>query len=102
MLLMMIAKHSPESCPALNPKYKAQTLAWFEKIPAIYAKYGIKQIGFWTDHPGHLVFSVYDAPSMEANMALMMEPVMHAMLEFQSMRIFPVLTGEETYKIIKG
>jgi hypothetical protein len=99
---MMVATHAPESCPALNAKYRAQTLAWFEKIGDLYKKYGIKDIGFWTDHPAHTIYSVYDAPSIEANIALMMEPLMHAMLEFQTMRIFPVMTGEETYKIIKG
>ena len=101
MLYMMVATHAPESCPALNPKYRAQTLAWFEKINALYDKLGIKALGFWTDHPSHTVYSVFDAPSIEANMALMMDPIMHAMLEFQSMRIFPVMTGEETYKLIK-
>jgi hypothetical protein len=101
MLYMFVATHSPENCPALNPKYRERTLAWFEKIEDLYKKYGIKPIGFWNDHPGHTVYSIYDAPSQEANVALMMEPIMHAMLEFQTFRVFPVFTGEEIYKLIK-
>jgi hypothetical protein len=101
MLFMMVATHSPESCPALNPKFRAATLTWFEKIDALSQKYGIKNIGFWNDHPGHTVYNVFDAPNLDAVMGLSMEPEYHAMLGFQTMRVFPVLSGEQVYTMIK-
>ena len=101
MLLMMVAIHSPESCPASNPKYRPQTLAYFEKIETLNKKYGIKAIGSWTDHPAHTIYAVFDAPNMESTMALFNEPELQAQFAYQSVRIFPVITGEETYKIVK-
>jgi hypothetical protein len=100
-LFMMVGKHTAESCPAHHPQYKAATLAWFEQIEALSKKYGIKQIGFWNDHPAHMVYSVFDAPNFDAVMGLSMEPVYMAMYGFQAMRVFPVMTGEQVYKMIK-
>lgn len=101
MLFMMIATHSPESCPAIHPQFRAATLAWFEQIESLYKKYGMKSLGFWNDHPGHTVYSVFEAPNLEAVMGLSMEPVYHAMLGFQNFRVFPVVPGEQVYQMIK-
>jgi len=54
----------------------------------------------WTDHAAHTVYGVFDAPNTEAVMGSFMEPVMHASLEYQNVRMFPIITMEETMKLI--
>jgi len=100
MLFMMVATHSPESCPAFNPKYRTITKNWAANAEAINKKYGIKTVGMWTDHGAHTIYGVFDAPNIEAVMGSFMEPVMHASLEYQTIRMFPILTMEETMKLI--
>jgi hypothetical protein len=101
MLVMQVAKHSPEVCPAYNDKYRAVTLKWFESAEANCAKFGVKMIGFWTDHPNHLVFMLFDAPSMEAMIGLSMTPETMAMMAFQSIKTFPVVDFKQTWDMIK-
>jgi hypothetical protein len=101
MLYMVITTHDPENCPAFNPKTRAIMLAWYARVEALSKKHGIKVIGGWTDHPAHTYYGVMDIPSDAAAVAFMMEPEVHATLGFCKMRSFPVMTDEETYKIIE-
>jgi hypothetical protein len=89
MLVMQVAKHSPEACPAFSDKYRAVTL-------------GVKMIGFWTDHPTHKVIMLFDTPNMDAMMGLMMTPETQAMMSFQSIKTFPVFDFKQTWDMIKG
>jgi len=102
MLVMQVAKHSPEACPAFSDKYRAVTLKWFEKAEANCAKFGVKMIGLWTDHPTHRVFMLFDTPNMDAMMGLMMTPETQAMMSFQSIKTFPVFDFKQTWDMIKG
>jgi hypothetical protein len=102
MLVMQVAKHSPEACPAFSDKYRAVTLRWFEKAEANCAKFGVKMIGFWTDHPTHKVVMLFDTPNMDAMMGLMMTPETQAMMSFQSIKTFPVFDFKQTWDMIKG
>lgn len=101
MLVMQVAKHSPEVCPAYDEKYKAVTLKWFESAEHLCAKFGIKMLGFWTDHPGHTVIMLYDTPSMDAFIGMTMQPEVVAMMAFQSFTTFPVMDFKQTWDIIK-
>ena len=102
MLVMQIAKHSPESCPEYSDKYRAVTLKWFETANANCAKFGVKMVGFWTDHPGHTVFMLFDTPNMDAMMGVMMTPETMAMLSFQSITTIPVFDFKQTWDMIKN
>ncbi len=102
MLVMQVAKHSPESCPEYSDKYRAATLRWFETANANCAKFGVKMIGFWNDHPAHTVYMLYDAPNMEAMIGLMMTPEVMAMMAFQKFTTFPVFDFKQTWDMIKG
>jgi hypothetical protein len=98
---VQISKHAPETCPEYNPKYRAMTLNWFETIDSMAAKYGIKVIGNWTDHPAHTVMVVYEAPSLDNLMGLMMEPSFACMMAFCTTKVTPVMTAKDTYGMIK-
>ncbi|OPY31924.1 MAG: hypothetical protein A4E32_01531 [Methanomassiliicoccales archaeon PtaU1.Bin124] len=100
MLVMQVTKHSPENCPAYNPKYRAATVNWYEKVEPTAAKYGIKFMGSWDDHMAHKVFALYDTPSMDILMKFMMEPEMMAPMEFCRGRIFPVFDHKTTLAMI--
>jgi hypothetical protein len=99
--LMMISKHTGETCPGFSAKWKKIYLNYFEKAEALSKKHGIKTVGMWTDHPMHTAYILFEAPSFEAFMAFSMEPDVEAILGGTCARVFPVLTGEQVYTMIK-
>lgn len=101
MFVMQVTKHPAEACPAYDKKYLPMTLNWYEKVESIAKKHGIKFIGSWDDHMSHRVFVLYETPSMDAIMAMMMEPEQMAMLSFCSGRVFPVFDHQQTYQMLK-
>jgi hypothetical protein len=102
MLVMQVARHSPDSCPAFLDKYRAVTLKWFEKAEENCSKFGVKMIGFWNDHPSHTVYMLFETPSMDTMLGLMMTPETQAMMSFQSIKTFPVFDFKQTWDMIKG
>jgi hypothetical protein len=102
MLVMQVGKHNPETCPAYFDKFRGATLKWFETAEANCAKFGVKMIGFWTDHPTHTVYMLFDTPNMDAMMGLMMTPETMAMMSFQSITSFPVFDFKQTWDLIKA
>jgi hypothetical protein len=98
---MQISKHSPEACPAYDKKYLAMTLTWFDKIGPLAQKHGVKFINSYTDHPSHVVYVLFDSPSMDAVMGLMMEPEIMTMMAFCKTRVFPVMDHKSTEAMLK-
>jgi hypothetical protein len=101
MLFLMISKHSPESCPFNNEKVKKITADVMAKSDQINKKYGIKTVGEWVSMPEHLMVAVYDAPSLEALMKVSMDPDLMKLLMYSTTEIHPVLTAEESMKLLK-
>jgi hypothetical protein len=103
MFILQILKHAPETCPGygVKPKFRAITVMWFEKIEALAAKHKIKVVGVWVDHPAHKWYAIYETPSMEAFMDLMMEPECMAPLAFCTSDAKPVISAKEALKLIK-
>ena len=101
MFVLQIAKHSPETCPVTDPKYKAVTLKWFEKLNELAAKHKMKVIGAWNDHPGHAMYIIYETPSMDAFMQYGMEPECLATLAFNTVRNLHVLSAAEALALLK-
>ena len=64
MQFLQIAKHAPESCPFYNKKNGKEAMVWMENIEKVAAKYGVKIVGMWHDHPEHTAYIVLDAPNM--------------------------------------
>ncbi len=102
MHFLQIAKHSPDNCPVYNQKYTQMTKDWFNNVQQLGAKYGVKMTGFYNDHPAHTVYAFYEAPSSDAMMGFMMEPMNLQMLSWQTMDTKPVLSGEDVQKMLGG
>jgi L-rhamnose mutarotase len=102
MLVMNISKHSPESCPRFEAKYRDVFVNAFEKLESLAAKHKVKIVGVWVDPPGHTVFAVYDTPSMENLMSFSKEPEMMAVMSFQTSVMKPLITAKELLAMIKG
>jgi len=100
-LFLKIARHSAESCPMHNEKVKKITADLMSKLGQLTKKYGIKVVGGWTSMPEHLLVMVYDAPSMEAMLKLTMEPEVIDWLGYNTSEIKPVMTLEESMKLLK-
>jgi len=84
-----------------NEKVKKLTADLMAKMDSITKKYGIKVVGGWASMPEHLMVMVYDAPSMEALLKLSMEPEVMAWGGYHTTEIRPVMTIEESMKIMK-
>jgi len=101
MLAMQVTKHPADTCPAFNSKYRDITVNWYEKVTSICEKHGVKFLGSWDDHPGHTVFVLYETPSMDNLMKVMMEPEMAAPMSFCTGRVFPVFDHSTTLAMIR-
>ncbi len=101
MLVMQIARHPADTCPAYHDQFRELTVNWYEKIEAIAAKFGVKFMGSWDDHAAHTVYALYETPSMDNLMAMMMDPVASGPLAFCISRVFPVFDHQTTLKMIK-
>ncbi len=102
MQVMQVITHPAETCPVYESKYRGVTVNWYQKVESTANKYGIKFLGSWNDHPMHIVYALYDTPSMDTMMKFMMEPEMLAPLAFCKSRVFPVLDHNETLAHVKG
>ena len=101
MLLMQVTTHPADLCPTHEPKYRALTINWYEKVESLAAKYGVKFLGSYDDHPAHTVYVLYDTPSMDNFMKLSMEPEFAAPMNFCSGRVFPVFDHKTTLSLIR-
>ena len=68
-----ITRHSPENCPMYNEKVRKIMFQGFNRLEELLKKYGVKMIGGWAVSTEHLMFAVYEAPSLEAFEKLGME-----------------------------
>ncbi|MBI0584781.1 MAG: hypothetical protein ISF22_11240 [Methanomassiliicoccus sp.] len=98
---MEVIKHTAESCPVYNSKYREMTVNWMEKVEPTAARYGVKFMGSWTDHPTHVVYAMFDTPSLDNMMKFTMDPEMGAPLSFCSVRMFPVMEHQQTLGMLK-
>ena len=100
MLFLQTSRHPPESCAFTNEKAKKATLDAGMKLNELLTKYGIKLVGAWVSLSEHLTVAVYDAPNMEALWKLSMEPAVMNLETYNVSDIRPVLTIEETMKLL--
>ena len=101
MLFLQISKHSPESCPMHNEGAKKANMNLSVKMEQILRKYGIKMVGGWVAIPEHMNVVVFDAPSIEALVKAAMEPEMMAWIGYNKNQLMPVMSLEESMKLMK-
>jgi hypothetical protein len=95
---LLISRHNPESCWMFNEKNRQIHIKLFSALDTLLKKYQITMIGCWFDIPGHTLYEVYDAPSMDAFQKMGMEPEITQWSSFNTMQIIMVSPLEE----IKG
>jgi uncharacterized protein with GYD domain len=95
LTFLMISRHTAADCPAHNAENRKVVLEAFSKAEELGAKYGIKTVGIWNVHSEHLTVQVVEAPSMEAFMAMSMEPSNIKLLNFETAEWKLAQTGEE-------
>jgi uncharacterized protein with GYD domain len=100
MLFLQISKHAPESCPMHNEKAKKATTDLMAKMDQLTKKYGIKTVGGWNSMSDHSVVVVYDVPSFEALMKFSMEPLVMDWSGYHTTETKPVVTIEESMKLL--
>ncbi len=100
MLFLQISKHTSESCPMHNQNAAKSEKNFNAKIGELLKKYQIKIVGSWVSIPEHLKVTVYDAANMEALTKLSMEPEVMDWLGYQTTEIKPVITIEESIKLV--
>ncbi|MDW5561957.1 MAG: hypothetical protein SA339_01935 [Methanomassiliicoccus sp.] len=101
MLVMQVTRHPADLCPAYHDKFREITVQWYENIESIASKFGVKFLGSWDDHADHSVYVLYDTPSMDNLMGMMMDPVASGPMAFCSGRVFPVFDHQTTLNMIK-
>ncbi|MBN1460351.1 MAG: hypothetical protein JXA57_12510 [Armatimonadetes bacterium] len=95
MYVMMVAKHSPESCPLFNKDNREIFQTVMQKYPDLLAKHGLKLVGSWMNFGTHTMYMVCDTPGMDAWMAVINEPGSALGLSFMTAEIFPVMSWDE-------
>lgn len=76
-------------------------MKWFENVGSITAKYGVKFIDSWTDHPMHTLYALFDTPSMDNMLKCSMDPDMSVGMAFNKIHTFPVMDHKQTLALIK-
>jgi uncharacterized protein with GYD domain len=84
-----------------NEKAKKANVDVMAKLEQLTKKHGIKVVGAWVSLPDHLLVMVYDAPNMEAMLKLQMEPEIMDWLGYNTTEFRPVITAEESMRLLK-
>lgn len=99
---LVIYRHSPENCGAFNDKARKAVEELARKQDERCKKHGVKIVEEWHVPEEHLIFVVYEAPSLEAFQRYNMEPEVLAMSEYETAEIKIVYRMEEAMKILRA
>ncbi|MDW5562908.1 MAG: hypothetical protein SA339_06735 [Methanomassiliicoccus sp.] len=99
MYIMQISKHNAEVCPTYNDRTKPSTVDLLRNFNDLLAKHGMKLAGMWNDHPGHMVYNIYETPNMDAFAAFSMEPEMMAWLSYNTVETKVVYGPDEVMQM---
>ncbi len=98
MLYMVIATHSPESCPMSNATVRQKTVVNNQKVVELTKKYNVTQQGSWTFFGGHVIYMLVDAPNAHVINQMLMEL---GIMEWNTVVINPVITMQEAMAAFK-
>jgi len=84
-----------------NEKTRKITLDILGKLEGLAKKHGVKIIGWWNVTSEHLVYGVFDAPSLEAFQKFGMEPEILALGSSSTSEYKMAIGPEEVAKILK-
>jgi hypothetical protein len=92
MLHMVIATHSPESCPMANKSLREKIGANNQRVPEVMKKYNVTSSGSWTFIGGHLIYMMVDAANAHVVNQMLIEL---GIMEWNTVVINPVVTMQE-------
>jgi Domain of unknown function (DUF3303) len=92
MLFMIMAKHSPESCPMINTVSREKLISSNQRSGEVAKALGVNILGTWADMPAHLIFMLVDAPKPEALSKMAVE--LH-LVDWNTSVTHPVVTMQD-------
>jgi len=98
---LLINHHSPDNCWRFNKEARKVHLDLCEKLEALLKKYEIKLLGCWFALLEHIMYEVYEAPSLEAFEKMAQEPEIVKWSAYNTVEIKLVSPLEEVTKILK-
>jgi len=98
---LLISRHSPENCPMFNEKARKVSMQLVNKQEELMKKHGIKLVGFWQVPTEHLMFQVYEVPSLEAFQKLGREPEVQAWYAYNTVEIKIAISAEEAAQMLQ-
>jgi hypothetical protein len=98
---LLISRHNPESCWMFNEKNRQIYADLFGRLEEILKKHQVTMIGCWFDIPGHALYEVYDAPSLDSFQKMGMEPEIASWSSFNTTQIITVSPLEKIREMMK-
>jgi len=92
MLHMIVATHSPQTCPGVVPELRKKVQTSFQKMDEVSKKLGVTMQGSWTYPGGHVSFMLVDAPNAHVVNEMGSEL---GLIEWNTATIYPVVTMAE-------
>jgi hypothetical protein len=102
MYIMMIAQHSPESCPKFNPDTFKTAAPVMQALLPTLAKHDVKLVGSWEDPAAHTGWTVLESPSFDTYLAAVREPALDPWLSFHTVESRVVLSLDETMTMVQA
>ena len=83
-----------------NEKARKVSLQLVNKMEGLLKKHGVKMVGLWQVPTEHLIFEVYEAPSLEAFQKLGREPEIQAWYAYNTTEMKIALSAEEAAQML--
>ncbi len=99
---LLVSWHTPADCPTHNETSRKSMAEYMSKAAELLTKHGVKMVGSWHVYGEHWTVMAFDAPSFEAMQALLMEPEMMSITNWQTMELKAAMTLEETWKMVQA
>jgi hypothetical protein len=101
-IFIVTSQHTAESCPIQNEKERKFYLEAFAKMGEFTKSHGIKILGSYAVIPVHKTYMILEVPSADAMQKAMADPLMLQTLARNMSTIEPVMTMEESMKMLQG
>jgi hypothetical protein len=94
---MIIATHSPDMCPMVNPQIKEKSLPMLQKLEDIARAAGATVVGSWTDIPAHTIYVIVDASNAHVVSKAMIDT---HLMEWNIVKVSPLTDMKEVVSML--
>ena len=99
-IFIVVAQHSPESCPIHNEKTRKTTLEILPKLDEAAKKHGVKTIGSYVVMPEHKFYTISDAPTADDFRKVVSEPPVLQWIGLNTIEIKLAMPSDEAVKML--